>query len=153
MTHPDSSSDFIRPTPTTPTAPTAPDALQARFALRVTTRLNEGSQALAPDIGERLRFAREQALARARATGAATQRGRSGTSGKSGKSGAAWWWKLAATLPVIALVAGLILIQDSQTDTQIATAAAVDAALLSDDLPPNAYRDAGFAEFLKVSTE
>jgi hypothetical protein len=144
MTHPDSSSDFTVPTPT------ALDALQARFALRVTTRLNEGSQALAPDIGERLRFAREQALTRARATGAPTPRGRSDA---AGKSGTAWWWKLAATLPVIALVAGLILIQDSQADTQIAAAAAVDAALLSDDLPPNAYRDAGFAEFLKVTTE
>ena len=44
------------------------DALQARFALRVTAGLSEQSDALPHDIGERLRVAREQAVARARQT-------------------------------------------------------------------------------------
>lgn len=137
--------------------PTALDVLQTRFALRVTARLNEGSQRLEPDITERLRFAREQALARARVVRQARMSvpviRTAGTVARPARTGSNWWLKLAATLPVIALVAGLILIQDSQTDTQIAAAAEVDTALLSDDLPPDAYRDAGFAEFLKVSSE
>lgn len=151
MNHPHSSPDSNVPTPT------AFDVLQTRFALRVTARLNEGSQLLEPDIGERLRFAREQALARARSVRQARVNvpvmRTAGAAARLGRAGSNWWFRLAATLPVIALVAGLILIQDSQTDTQIAAAAEVDTALLSDDLPPDAYGDAGFAEFLKVSSE
>lgn len=42
------------------------DALQARFALRVASRLTERADALPHDLSERLRVAREQATARAR---------------------------------------------------------------------------------------
>ncbi|MEO6031745.1 MAG: DUF3619 family protein [Burkholderiaceae bacterium] len=151
MNHPPSSPDSTVPTPT------ALDVLETRFALRVTARLNETSQMLEPDIGERLRFAREQALERARALRRARENApivrAASAAAQLGRAGSNWWFKLAATLPVIALVSGLILIQDSQTDTQIAAAAEVDTALLSDNLPPDAYGDAGFAEFLKVSTE
>ena len=47
------------------------------------------------------------------------------------------------------LLAGLLLIDRHYTQAQIEAAAEVDAALLADDLPPEAYRDPGFAEFLK----
>jgi hypothetical protein len=53
-------------------------------------------------------------------------------------------------LPLVALVAGLVMIQNWQTRTQISVAAEIDEALLGDDLPINAYRDPGFAEFLKA---
>ena len=53
----------------------------------------------------------------------------------------------------MALIAGLLLIQQWQTDDQISAAAEIDAALLADDLPPVAYSDAGFAEFLKTPRE
>ena len=46
-----------------------------------------------------------------------------------------------------------MLIQDWQNRTQISVAAEVDAALLGDDLPLNAYSDAGFVEFLKAPPE
>jgi Protein of unknown function (DUF3619) len=64
-----------------------------------------------------------------------------------------WWLTLGSLLPAVALVAGLVLIQRWQDYTQVSTAAEVDAALLSDDLPPQAYSDAGFAEFLKTPNE
>jgi len=52
----------------TPSLPAAQrDALEARFALRVRTRLDEGAQALPHDIGERLRVAGAQAVEAARA--------------------------------------------------------------------------------------
>jgi len=134
----------------------AADALQARFALRVTARLTEHSQNLGADVTERLRFAREQALERARATRAAeapSQVGvtRAGAAILGGGSG--WWLKIASVLPALALVAGLVLIQRLQDNAQVSVAAEVDAALLSDDLPPTAYSDAGFAEFLKTPNE
>jgi hypothetical protein len=55
-------------------------------------------------------------------------------------------------LPLLALVCGLIVIQKMQAASQIAVAAEVDAALLSDELPPSAYGDAGFAEYLKTTS-
>jgi len=132
------------------------DAVQTRFALRVTARLTERSADLAPDLNERLRFAREKALERARAVrsaettaGVGLTRGGAAILGGSG----GWWLKLASVVPVIALAAGLFMIQRWQENTQISTAAEVDAALLSDAVPPQAYSDAGFAEFLKTPSE
>ena len=61
-----------------------------------------------------------------------------------------WWLRFASVLPLVALVGGLVLIQDWQNRTQISVAAEVDEALLGDDLPINAYRDPGFSEFLKA---
>ena len=137
--------------------PAALDALQARFALRVTARLTERSIEIGPDITERLRFAREKALERARAVRSAETAAPVGVSRSGaailGASGSGWWIKLASVLPVFALVAGLLLIQRLQENAQISTAAEVDAALLADDLPPRAYSDAGFAEFLKTPGE
>ncbi|MEP6873208.1 MAG: DUF3619 family protein [Burkholderiales bacterium] len=136
--------------------PAAADALQTRFALRLTARLTERSQDLGADVTERLRFAREKALERARvvrteAAVAAVGSTRSGAAILGGGSG--WWLKIASVLPALALIAGLVMIQRSQDSSQAVVAAEVDAALLSDDLPPNAYSDAGFAEFLKSPNE
>ncbi|MEQ1683512.1 MAG: DUF3619 family protein [Burkholderiaceae bacterium] len=146
--------------PTTATfapQPAALDALQARFAIRVAARLTERSQGLEADVGERLRFAREKALERARASRTASASQPLGTTAAGalllGRVGSGWWMKLASVLPALALIAGLLLIQKSQTDEQVSAAAEIDAALLSDDLPPAAYSDAGFAEFLKTPRE
>ena len=133
------------------------DALQSRFALRVTANLTERSADLGPDVTERLRFAREMALERARAVRTAEAVVPVGVSRGGaailGLAGSGWWLKFASVLPVFALVAGLLLIQRLQDNAQISTAAEVDAALLADDLPPRAYSDAGFAEFLKTPGE
>lgn len=133
------------------------DAVQARFALRVTARLTERSAELGPDLTERLRFARETALERARAVrlaeGAIPVGSSRGGIAVLGRLGSGWWLKAASVLPVFALAAGLFLIQRWQDNTQISTAAEVDAALLADDLPPRAYSDVGFAEFLKTPGE
>lgn len=141
-------------------APTPPqsavDALQARFALRVAARLTERSMDVGNDVTERLRFAREKALERARAVRCAEGSSLVGlTRGGAGllaRLGSGWGMKIASVLPAIALVAGLVMIQRWQDNASIATAAEVDAALLSDDLPPAAYSDAGFAEYLKTTT-
>jgi hypothetical protein len=52
-------------------------------------------------------------------------------------------------VPLIALVAGLITISVMQDEDRASELAEVDAALLTDDLPPAAYTDPGFAQFLK----
>jgi hypothetical protein len=129
------------------------EAAQAGFARRVVVHLDEDAANISADVAERLRFARVRALERAqvaRASSAAVHVGAS--SGGTALLGrpAAWLFRFASALPLVALVAGLAVIEHWQTRTQIAVAAEVDADLLSDDLPPNAYRDPGFLEFLKM---
>lgn len=133
------------------------DTLTARFAMRVAGGLTERSNQLDADLTERLRFAREKALQRARefrvAQAPTTVGMTRGGAAILAAPGSRWWFRLAAVLPAFALVAGLVMIQRAQDASQLSVAAEVDAALLSDDLPPRAYRDAGFAEFLKIPTE
>ncbi|MGE5452312.1 MAG: DUF3619 family protein [Acidobacteriota bacterium] len=60
-----------------------------------------------------------------------------------------WGWRLASSLPVIALVAGLWGIHAWYRHEQLQAATDVDMALLTDDLPPSAYSDPGFEEYLR----
>ena len=135
------------------------EVLEMRFAQRVAGALTE-QQIAAPrrDVEERLRVAREQALVRARearrsgvaAAVVVTGGGTVALGGPDDAAGTPWWLRLSSLLPLAVLLAGLLVIDRNYTQTQIEAAAEVDAALLADDLPPEAYRDAGFAEFLKA---
>jgi hypothetical protein len=130
----------------------ARDAIESRFARSIAACLTESAQTVAPDVAERLRFAREKALQTARLAreaGAVVGVSASGAA-VAGFSRSPWWLRFASVLPLIALVGGLVLIQDWQNRTQISVAAEVDEALLGDALPINAYRDPGFSEFLKA---
>jgi Protein of unknown function (DUF3619) len=134
------------------------DELQSRFALRVTAALSEQHDAMPRhDIDERLRFAREQALARARevrrpaVAPAAVSVGGGAVALGGGNGSTPWWLRLSSLAPLALLVVGLLMIDRHYTHSQIEAAAEVDAALLVDDLPPEAYRDPGFVEFLKTS--
>lgn len=135
----------------TTTHAAALDALESRIAYRIAARLSQRADALDGDVAERLRFAREQALERAKAARAAQSRPvvavTAGGAAVLGRGG--WWLKLGSALPILALAAGLFLIQHLHTQAQIEAAAQIDVELLADDLPPEAYNDAGFVEFLK----
>jgi hypothetical protein len=140
-----------------PYAPAELDAMEARLALRLTAHLTEHTTNLPQDVSERLRFAREQALQRARAVRTAEATEPVVAPGSTttlplgrGEGGAGWWVQLAAVIPLIALVGGLLLIQQLHNNEQISAAAEIDASLLADDLPPSAYSDPGFVEFLKA---
>lgn len=128
-------------------APPHQEAIEARFALRAAAHLTAQADALPQDISERLRVAREQALQRARPV--LTWPGE----GAGGDGGSGWWVKLGAIVPLLVLLAGLMLIQDWHGSNQVAAAAEVDASLLADDLPPSAYSDPGFVEFLKTAQD
>lgn len=134
------------------------EALQARLGARIAGSL-DALQSARPDrvVEERLRVAREQALARVREmrrTAAASVVGRSGGAAVLAADPAGddppWWLRLSSLLPLAVLLAGLLLIDHQYTRAQIEAAAEVDAALLADDLPPEAYRDPGFVEFLRA---
>lgn len=139
--------------------PTSADvmALEARFGLRVAARLSDRADDLPHDITERLRSAREQALAKARPRLAAARAAAVAVSGSSGTatlggggSGDSWWWRLSSLAPLALLIVGLIWVHEFHRTEEILAVAEVDAALLTDAVPPSAYADPGFAEFLKA---
>jgi hypothetical protein len=134
---------------------TANEALESRFALRIAARLSEHANAIGPDLNERLRIGREQALERARRARAVQAAPARSVVTAAGALilGGGWWVKLGSALPLVVLLAGLVLIQQSHDDEQVSAAAEVDAALLADDVPPKAYSDPGFVEFLKAPRE
>lgn len=129
---------------------------QDEFGLRIAARLNSASLDLPHDISERLRAARTRAVA-ARlkphillqtSTGIAHQNG-AALLNFGGDEGLNLWSRLASWLPLIALVAGLTIIQNFMDDDRANELAEIDSALLMDDLPPDAYADPGFLQFLK----
>ena len=131
----------------------AREAMESRFARSVAACLSVRSESVSPDVAERLRFGREKALAVARNARADAQTvGLTASGAAIAAFGASrWWLRLASVLPLVALVGGLVLIQNWQSRTQISVAAEIDEALLGDDLPLTAYRDPGFSEFLKAT--
>lgn len=134
-----------------------PEQLQDEFGERVAARLEIGARTLPHDIGSRLKSIRLQALGRRKVanvrahTAAAVFGQNTGTATLSmgGGRGPGFWGRMASALPLIALVAGLVTIHVVQTDNRLRELAEVDSDLLTDDLPPSAYTDPGFIEFLK----
>ena len=72
--------------------------------------------------------------------------------GGSGSQPSSYWNRLSWFAPFIVLALGLLAISEWQQDARINDIAAVDIALLSDDVPPDAYIDSGFLAFLKLSS-
>ena len=131
------------------------DAVEARLALKIAAELSRSSAELPHDISERLRVARESAVKlrrpeTAKQTAVASAWLRAGSTAVLGSGPGSSRWLLAA-IPLIALVAGLFLVQHVHLESQVSAAAELDADLLADDLPPDAYSDAVFLEFLKKS--
>ncbi len=128
--------------------------LQDRYGLKVAARLAEGATDLPHDISERLRAARVQALSRRKIVKVRTASSVAASGGAAaltfGDEGLSWWSSIASALPLIALVSGLVAIHVIQNENRANEVAEVDAALLTDDLPPAAYADPGFVQFLKT---
>ncbi|WP_076998463.1 DUF3619 family protein [Variovorax sp. KK3] len=131
------------------TLSTTAAATEELFGRRVAARLSAGTQQLPHDIGERLRAAREQALARRKVVRVLQAAPAVVQSGGAAALGGGWWTRIGSVIPLVALVAGLVVITTLQEDNRANELAEVDAALLTDDLPPSAYTDPGFAQFLK----
>jgi Protein of unknown function (DUF3619) len=134
-------------------------SMEDRLGARLGAALTERSLQSEHDIEARLRFAREQALERARQRRRVTQAETVSVPIRVGFSTLAWpaWpkWagRLATMVPFVVLGVGLLAIDHGYDRAQIHATAEVDVALLADDLPVGAYRDPGFVEFLKHPQE
>ena len=130
-------------------------ARQDQFGRRVAARLDAATLELPHDITERLRAARVQALSKRKVAALGEARSVQVSGGQATLGGDdhgwGWWHRLATALPLVVLLAGLVTIHVVQSDTRAQELAEVDAALLTDDLPPAAYADPGFVQYLKSS--
>jgi hypothetical protein len=125
------------------------------FGRKVAARLSAGTAELPYEVKERLRAARMQALARRKRAQSlllphVLASGGTATLGFSDE-GLSLWRRIASVLPILVLAAGLVLIHSIHSDNRASELAEVDAQLLTDDLPPAAYADPGFVQFLKSS--
>ncbi len=130
------------------------DILQDRFGLKTASYLSAGAAELPHDISERLRVARLQAVAQrkiVRLEPAVQLVGYGGSATLGWGGGVSWWARIGSVVPLIALVVGLLAINSIQNDNRAQEVAEVDAALLTDELPPAAFADPGFVQFLKTS--
>lgn len=141
---------------TTPPTHADTDVLEARLAARLAAGLSERALTLPHDIAERLRVSREQAVTRARgarklAGGMAAQTVSVSRGAAVLGAAASGWQRMGYLLPLLVLLAGFLLIDTWTAREQVLAAADIDSVLLADALPPQAYADPGFAEFLKSS--
>ena len=129
-----------------------------RFGLKLAAHLSASSSALPPDLSARLKAARMQAIAQRKVSVAyaAAQQVGSGPMatlawGTAPNHKPNWWLRLGSLLPLLALLIGLVFIANMQEDQHVRDVAEIDAALLLDELPPAAFADPGFVQFLKAS--
>jgi len=124
-----------------------------RMGSQLAQLLTQASDDLPHDLTERLRVARQQALAvRKPEPAPKTQivaQGNSLTLAGPPSEGLGLWSILGSALPLLALLAGLITVQWLDKQQTVTELAEIDTALLVDDLPPAAYSDPGFIQFLR----
>jgi len=132
------------------------DILQDRFALKAVAYLSISTTNLPHDFSERLRAARAQAVSRRKiakiqTAGSSINMGGSAALTWGSSDGLGWWGRIGSVMPLIALVVGILTINSVQSDNRAQEVAEVDAALLTDALPPAAFSDPGFIQFLKTN--
>jgi len=121
-----------------------------QFGLTAAALLRQGTQSLPASVQERLYAARLKALSVQKPEKIlARQFVMAGATGNWSSGSRSFWDNVGWIAPLIVLVFGLIGIFQWQQDSRINDIAELDVALLTDDVPPDAYADSGFLGFLK----
>ena len=121
-----------------------------QFGQTAAALLRQGSQSLPAGIKDRLYAARLKALSVKKPEKARVQQHILASSSGGWSSGSrSFWDNVGWVAPLVVLVFGLIGIAQWQQDSRINDIAELDVALLTDDVPPDAYADSGFMGFLK----
>jgi hypothetical protein len=123
--------------------------------LNIASRLSESANHLPHDISERLKAARVQALMKRKVVAqlvpvAASASGVEMTI-NTGDDDRSLWIRIASLLPLLALIAGLMVIGVLAEEKRSNELAEIDVEILTGELPPAAYTDPGFAQFLRVN--
>ena len=126
---------------------------EINFAYKVRHALNQNLESLPASTTNRLAAARQAALARKKAdapislrtSALATAQGMAGGVFGNTFSGLG---RLSVALPVVVVMASLIGMYQAEKQHRISELAEIDAMVLSDELPLNAYLDHGFNAYL-----
>jgi len=124
-----------------------------QFGQQVARALSVNLDQMPYEVQERLRAARMRAVAARRVAPILVTRTETQHSGDGTLTlGSPWkgWTPLASLFPIALLLVGLFTINLVLDEYRANEVAEVDAALLTDDLPPHAYTDPGFLQFLKL---
>ena len=125
---------------------------ELHLAYQIKQRLNDSLRALPADKTERLRAAREQALARQRKVATAPAAVLAGAgAGPAGQF--EWLGRVAPAVPVVLLAAALLGISYWHQNNQAQENADIDTQMLVDELPPSAYADKCFGAWIKRGQE
>jgi Protein of unknown function (DUF3619) len=130
------------------------DVLMERQGLRLAAQLNASTDDLPHEVIERLRAARERAVAsrKVELIGQPAVYGLAGSlalGGWGGDERMSWMGRLGCALALCLLVFGMMVISEAQSELRARELAQVDMALLTDDLPPAAFADPGFLQYLQ----
>ncbi len=148
------------------------DQAQDLFARKIVAQLNATEDQLPYIVTERLRAAREQAVAQRKRPGAPLRAAAvagstaeqlcvnadgtlslgGGDHGGQHRSAPVWLRRLLTGLPLAALVVALTMIGVNEDQRATVGVAEVDAELLTSVLPPDAYTNPGFLHYLQTST-
>lgn len=130
---------------------------EINFAYKVRHALNENLDNLPAKSADRLTAARNIALSRKKPD--APQRVLASRGVLAGHMGnllgepLSWLNRVGIAVPLLVLVVGLIGIYQFEQQYHIREIADIDAAVLSDELPLNAYLDRGFNAYLSIREE
>jgi len=119
---------------------------EQQFANKVRGALDQATLRVDPVIVERLRAARERALEGRRPERVSALAWADNVLGGIGGLGGLW---LRLVLPAIFVVLSVAAIYTWQQKQRLAEIEEIDAELLTDDLPIDAYLDRGFEAWLK----
>ena len=132
------------------------NAREVNFAYKIRNALNEQLESLPASTTDRLASARMKALASKRANQnsplAVPNRALAGGFGGAMQY-PSWLSRAGLIIPLIALVVGLSGIYNFEKQKRLSETADIDAAVLSDELPLNAYLDQGFSAYLARHAE
>lgn len=133
------------------------NAKEINFAYRVRHALNENLDQLPAATGDRLAAARQRALSRKKPdTGRRVVLPRlAAAHGGDGffNRPVSWLGRMSFALPVVIVVASLVGMYQAEKRQHIVELAEIDAMVLSDELPLNAYLDHGFNAYLAQQGE
>lgn len=133
------------------------EAKDLEFAYKVRRALNESSENISEPALARLASARKIALAHKKQAAPAVIFARknvlASNTNLSFPGPASWLGKFGVALPMLVLILGLFGIYEYEQQQRISDLAEIDAAVLVDELPPDAYLDTGFSAYLNKVEE
>lgn len=134
------------------------NAKEINFAYRVRHALNENLEQIPPATTNRLASARQLALSRkkpdaARRAFVPRPVAASGESDGFFSRPFSWLSRMSVALPVVIVFVGLVGMYQAEKRQHISELADIDAMVLSDELPLNAYLDHGFNAYLAQQGE